>query len=31
MGKLGKHWFVAASLWLIGAAVLLGTNGFRWT
>jgi hypothetical protein len=26
-----KHWFAAATLWLIGAAVLLGTNGFRWT
>ena len=25
-----KHWF-AATLWLIGAAVLLGTNGFHWT
>ena len=26
-----KHWLAAATLWLIGAAVLLGTNGFRWT
>lgn len=26
-----KHWFAAATLWLIGAAILLGTDGFRWT
>jgi hypothetical protein len=26
-----KHWFVAATMWLLGAAVLLGTDGFRWT
>jgi hypothetical protein len=26
-----KHWFAAATLWVVGVAVLLGTNGFRWT
>ena len=26
-----KHWFAAAALWVIGAAVLLGTTGLRWT
>jgi hypothetical protein len=26
-----KHWFAVASLWLIGVAVLLGTDGWRWT
>jgi hypothetical protein len=25
------HWFAVANLWLIGVAVLLGTDGFRWT
>jgi hypothetical protein len=24
------HWTSAAALWLLGVAVLLGTNGFRW-
>jgi hypothetical protein len=26
-----KHWFAAATLWVVGVAVLLGTYGFRWT
>jgi hypothetical protein len=26
-----KRWFAVASLWLIGVAVLLGTDGWRWT
>jgi hypothetical protein len=26
-----KHWLATATLWLIGAAVLLSTNGWRWT
>jgi hypothetical protein len=26
-----KHWLAAATLWLIGAAVLLGTSGYHWT
>jgi hypothetical protein len=26
-----KHWLATATLWLIGAAVLLNTNGWRWT
>ena len=26
-----KHWFVTATLWLIGAAVLLHTDSWRWS
>jgi hypothetical protein len=26
-----KHWFAAATVWVVGVAVLLGTYGFRWT
>jgi hypothetical protein len=26
-----KHWFVTATLWLIGAAVLLSTDSWRWS
>lgn len=25
-----KHWFAAAALWMVGVAVLLGANGYRW-
>jgi hypothetical protein len=25
-----KHWF-AATLWLVGVAILLGVDGYRWT
>lgn len=26
-----KQWLTVASLWLVGVAVLLGTDGWRWT
>jgi len=26
-----KHWFALATLWLIGAAVLLSTDNWRWS
>jgi hypothetical protein len=26
-----KHWFAAATPWMLGVAVLVGANGFHWT
>jgi hypothetical protein len=31
MRTRSKHWLTVASLWLVGVAVLLGTDGWRWT
>jgi hypothetical protein len=31
MFRRAKSWLPVASLWLIGAAVVLGADGWRWT